>query len=148
MISYIIWDIAPEIFEGFAFFRWYGVCWILGMLLGYKIMLNIYRSEDIPPIELDKLTTYIVLGTILGARFGHILFYDPIYYWNNPIEILPFKINPTFEFTGLTGLASHGGILGALLALYLYNRKFKKGYLWLLDGAIAVQNTYISDAGR
>jgi phosphatidylglycerol:prolipoprotein diacylglycerol transferase len=133
MIAYIIWDIAPEIFEGFELFRWYGVCWLLGMLLGYRIMFAIYTSEGIPSSEVDKLTTYLVFGVILGARFGHILFYDPIYYWNNPIEILPFKINPTFEFTGLAGLASHGGILGALLALYLYNRKFRKGYLWLLD---------------
>lgn len=133
MIAYIIWDINPQIFEGLVFFRWYGVCWVLGMLVGYRIMLNVYKSEDIPPVELDKLTTYLVLGAIPGARLGHILFYDPVYYWNNPIEILPFRINPTFEFTGLAGLASHGGILGALLALYLYNRKFRKGYLWLLD---------------
>lgn len=133
MIAYITWDITPEIFEGLAFFRWYGVCWLLGMLLGYKILHTVYKSEGIPLIELDTLTTYMVLGVVLGARLGHILFYDPVYYWNNPIEILPIKINPTFEFTGLTGLASHGGILGALLALYLYNRKFKKGYLWLLD---------------
>ena len=133
MILYIIWDIDPRIFHGFEFLRWYGVCWVLGILLGYKIMLNVYKSEDIPTVELDKLTTYIMLGAILGARFGHILFYDPIYYWNNPIEILPFRIKPTFQFTGLAGLASHGGILGALLALYFYNRKFKKDYLWLLD---------------
>jgi phosphatidylglycerol---prolipoprotein diacylglyceryl transferase len=133
MISYIVWNINPEIFEGFVFFRWYGVCWLFGMLLGYKIMLNVYKSEGIPFIELDKLTTYVVLGTLVGARLGHILFYDPIYYWNNPIEILPIRIKPTFQFTGLAGLASHGGILGALLALYLYNKEFKKGYLWLLD---------------
>jgi len=133
MTSYIVWDITPEIFEGFVFFRWYGISWVLGMLLAYKILLSIYKSENVPLTELDKLTTYVVLGVILGARLGHILFYDPIYYWNNPIEILPFKINPTFEFTGLAGLASHGGILGTLLALYFYNRKFKKGYLWLLD---------------
>lgn len=133
MISYIIWDIDPRIFHEFEFLRWYGVCWLLGVLVGYKIMLMIYKSEDIPSIALDKLTIYVMFGAILGARFGHILFYDPVYYWNNPIEILPFRINPTFEFTGLAGLASHGGILGAFLALYLYNRKFKKDYLWLLD---------------
>jgi phosphatidylglycerol:prolipoprotein diacylglycerol transferase len=133
MIAYIIWDIAPEIFHGFEFLRWYGVCWAAGMIIGYEIMLRIYKTEDIPGVEVDKLTMYVVLGVLLGARLGHILFYDPVYYWNNPIEILPFKINPTFEFTGLAGLASHGGILGALLALYLYNRKLKRGYLWLLD---------------
>lgn len=133
MIAYIIWDIAPEIFPGFEFFRWYGLCWLLGMLVGYQILHKIYKSEGIPLGELETLTTYVALGAILGARFGHILFYDPIYYWNNPIEILPFRINPDFEFTGLAGLASHGGILGALFALYLYDRKYKKGYLWLLD---------------
>jgi phosphatidylglycerol---prolipoprotein diacylglyceryl transferase len=133
MISYIIWNIDPRIFHEFEFLRWYGVCWVLGMLVGYKIMLNVYKSEGIPAIELDKLATYVMLGAILGARFGHILFYDPIYYWYNPIEILPFRIEPSFQFTGLAGLASHGGILGALIALYFYNRKFKKDYLWLLD---------------
>lgn len=133
MISYIIWEIAPEIFNGLEFFRWYGVCWLLGLLAGYQILYSIYKSENIPPSELDNLTTYVVLGAILGARLGHILFYDPIYYWKNPIEILPFRIEPGFEFTGLAGLASHGGILGALFALYLYDRKYRKGYLWLLD---------------
>lgn len=133
MITYIIWDITPEIFEGLIFLRWYGTLWVLGMYVGYKILHNIYKIEETPTAELDTLTIYVVLGAILGARLGHILFYDPVYYWNNPIEILPFKIKPSFEFTGFAGLASHGGILGALLALYLYNRKYKKGYLWLLD---------------
>jgi phosphatidylglycerol---prolipoprotein diacylglyceryl transferase len=133
MISYIIWDINPQIFEGVVFFRWYGVCWLLGMLLAYKILLHVYKSENIPIVELDKLTIYLVFGIILGARLGHILFYDPTYYWNNPVEILPFRINPTFEFTGLTGLASHGGVLGTLIALYLYHKKSNKQYLWLLD---------------
>jgi prolipoprotein diacylglyceryl transferase len=133
MISNIIWDIDPRIFSGFEFFRWYGVCWVLGMLLGYKIMLNVYRSEDISHTELDKLTIYVMLGAILGARFGHILFYDPVYYLENPIEILPIRIKPTFQFTGLAGLASHGGILGTLFALYLYNRKFKRNYFRMLD---------------
>ena len=133
MMTYIVWNIDPRIFDEFEFLRLYGVCWALGMLVAYKIMLRIYKSEGISQIELDKLTTYVLLGVIIGARFGHILFYDPVYYWHNPIEILPFRIKPNFEFTGLAGLASHGGVLGALLALYLYNRKFKKDYLWLLD---------------
>lgn len=133
MISYIIWDMDPKIFDGFEFLRWYGLCWAVGMILGYRIMLNIYKVEGIPNVELDKLTTYVMLGAIIGARFGHILFYDPLYYLNNPIEILPIRIKPTFQFTGLAGLASHGGIMGALIALYLYNRKFENDYLWLLD---------------
>ena len=133
MISYISWDIDPKIFEGFEFFRWYGLSWAVGMILGYQLTRIIYKAERIPTAELDKLTTYAMVGAIIGARLGHILFYDPTYYLNNPIEILPIRINPTFEFTGLTGLASHGGILGALVAIYIYHRKFKRDYLWLLD---------------
>src|SRR5690606_13588773 len=64
---------------------------------------------------------------------GHILFYDPIFYLDNPMELLPFRIEPTFEFTGILGLASHGGVLGALFALFLYSKKHKKNYLWSLD---------------
>lgn len=133
MISYILWDIDPQLFDGFEFFRWYGFCWAVGMILGYQITLRIYKAEGIPTVELDKLTTYVMLGAIIGARLGHILFYDPVYYLNNPIEILPIRIKPTFQFTGLAGLASHGGILGALIGLYLYNRKFEKDYMWILD---------------
>jgi phosphatidylglycerol:prolipoprotein diacylglycerol transferase len=133
MISFIIWDLDPRIFEGFEFFRWYGLCWAIGMILGYQVVSRIYKVEGGLQADLDKLTTHVILGAIIGARLGHIIFYDPVYYWNNPIEVLPFRINPTFEFTGFAGLASHGGILGALIALYLYKRKFEKDYLWMLD---------------
>ncbi len=74
-----------------------------------------------------------MIGVVIGARLGHILFYDPVYYWNNPVEILPFKLEPHFYFTGLAGLASHGGVMGALLGLHLYNRRLNTSYLWLLD---------------
>jgi len=133
MISYIIWDIDARIFAGLEFLRWYGFFWAIGMILGYQVMLKIYKHEGLSQPDLDKLTTYVALGAIIGARFGHILFYDPIYYLNNPIEILPIRIEPTFQFTGLVGLASHGGVLGALFALYLYNKKYKKDFLWTLD---------------
>jgi phosphatidylglycerol---prolipoprotein diacylglyceryl transferase len=136
MISYITWDIAPEVFEGFIYLRWYGLCWVLGIMAGQQIMVGIYKKEGHAVIELDKLTLYMMLGAVIGARLGHILFYDPIHYLNNPIEILPIKIEPEFQFTGLAGLASHGGILGGLVALYVYHRKFKRGYLWLSDRLI------------
>lgn len=133
MISYINWDIDPGIFEGIEFFRWYGLCWAIGIFLAYQIVLITYKVEGLSQSDLDKLAAYVVLGGIIGARLGHILFYDPIYYLTNPIEIFPIRIKPTFQFTGLTGLASHGGIMGALLALYFYKRKYKKDYLWMLD---------------
>lgn len=132
MISYIVWNIDPKIFAGLEFFRWYGFCWVIGIILGYQVMLKIYKHEGRSQLDLDKLTMYVVLGAIIGARFGHILFYDPIYYLNNPIEILPIQVKP-FQFKGLAGLASHGGVMGALFALYLYTKKYKKDFLWTLD---------------
>ncbi len=133
MTLHIIWDVSPSIFMDFDLFRWYGLCWALGIFLGYRIMLNIYKVEGLPVADLDKLTTYAMLGAIIGARLGHILFYDPVYYLNHPIEILPIKTSPHLQFTGLAGLASHGGILGALLALGLYKRKTGHSYRWMLD---------------
>ena len=133
MISFIVWDVDPKIIPAFEFLRWYSLCWAVGIILGYQVLRIIYRKEEPSQKDLDKLAIYVVLGAVVGARLGHILFYDPIYYLNNPIEILPVRINPTFQFTGLAGLASHGGILGALFALFLYNRRYKKDYLWILD---------------
>jgi len=133
MMSYIIWDIDPKIFADVDFLRWYGFSWAIGMMLGYQVMQKIYRQEGLAQPDLDKLATYVMLGALIGARFGHILFYDPVYFLNNPIEMLPIQLEPTFQFKGLTGLASHGGVAGALFALYLYNRKYKKDFLWTLD---------------
>jgi len=133
MNSYIIWDIDPRIFSGLELFRWYGFCWTIGMVLAYDVMQRIYKRENLSQSDLDKLTAFVAVGAIIGARLGHVLFYDPVYYLHNPIEILPVRIEPTFEFTGFAGLASHGGVLGALLALYLYNRKYKKDFVSILD---------------
>lgn len=126
----------PRVIPSFEFLRWYGLLWAIGIFLGYQLMSTIYRKENLSDPDLDKLVLYVMLGAILGARIGHILFYDPIHYINNPIEILPVKLEPHFQFTGLAGLASHGGVIGALIALYLYDRKYQKGYLWLLDRLI------------
>ncbi|MDN5215805.1 prolipoprotein diacylglyceryl transferase [Fulvivirgaceae bacterium BMA12] len=133
MISFILWDVDPGIIPTFEFLRWYSLCWAIGISLGYQVLRVIYRREGLSQKELDKLVVYVVLGTVIGARLGHILFYDPIYYLNNPIEILPIRINPTFQFTGLAGLASHGGVVGALFSLFLYNLKYKRNYLWIAD---------------
>lgn len=132
-LLFIVWDIRPEIFPGFMYLRWYGLLWAMGILLGYQVMYFIYKKEGSSIAELDKLILYIIIGVLLGARLGHILFYDPVYYWNNPIEILPIRIHPHFQFIGFQGLASHGGVAGALIALFLYHKKYKKDYLFILD---------------
>lgn len=129
----IIWDVDPRIIPSFDFLRWYSISWALGVLAAYQIMVVIFRKENIPQVELDRLSLYLVLGMILGARLGNIFFYDPMHYLHHPIEILPFTIDPYFQFTGFQGLASHGGVLGALIALYIVHRKYSISYIWALD---------------
>ncbi len=126
MLSYIHWSVDPTLisFGGFEI-RYYGLLFASGFLLGYFIMQHIFRKENIPQKELDLLTTVVVIGTVLGARLGHVFFYDWDYYKNNIAEIL-------MVWHG--GLASHGGAIGIMLALIYYiPRSKKKSYLWILD---------------
>ena len=133
LLTYIIWEVDPRIFPGFDMLRWYGLLWALGLGLGYQVMSIIYKKEGRTIAQLDRLAVYVIIGAIVGARLGHVLFYDFEYYSQHPIEVLPIKLEPHFQFTGLTGLASHGGVFGVLLALYFYTRKHKEDYIWLLD---------------
>ncbi|MBE9461040.1 prolipoprotein diacylglyceryl transferase [Dyadobacter subterraneus] len=132
-ISFILWNVRTNVFPSLEIPKWYGLCWTLGIFLSYRIMFYVFKKEGKTIQQLDILTTYVIIGTLLGARLGHILFYDPIYYWNHLIEILPIRLSPSFEFTGLAGLASHGGGIGIFLAIYLYSKKYKESYLWILD---------------
>ena len=143
MISYIIWNGSPEIFSinsvGFAL-RWYGLLFALGFLISQQVLYYIYRQEDKPEKDVDTLTIYMVLATILGARLGHVIFYQPELFITDPLSILlPFELSP-FRFTGLQGLASHGGAFGILFALWLYSRKKKPGqnYIQVLDRIVIV----------
>ena len=130
LLNAIIWDVNPEIFRigGFAV-RWYGLLFALGFVFGYIIMGKIFKKEHIQPKLLDTLTTYMVVGTVVGARLGHCLFYEPEYYLSNPLEILMI-------WKG--GLASHGAAIGILLALYFFSRKANKSYLWIVDRIVIV----------
>lgn len=147
MIDKIVyWDVDPVIFwltDTFPL-KYYGFLFVTGLLLGYLIVKNIYKKEDIPLEQLDSLLTYIVLGTIIGARLGHCLFYQPDYFLDHPLEIiLPIqKINGAYKFIGYQGLASHGGAIGVLIAIMIYCRKYKVNLLWILDKvAIAIPVT-------
>jgi len=133
MIASILWDIDPNLFAQIEFLRWYGVSWAVGIILAFRLVRFIYLVEGADLAQLERLTNYLFLGILIGARLGHILFYDPIYYFHHPIEVLPIRLEPRFEFTGLSGLASHGGILGAFFALYLFQRKSNINVLWTLD---------------
>jgi phosphatidylglycerol:prolipoprotein diacylglycerol transferase len=132
-LLYIVWDVEPRVFSFSEIPRWYGICWVIGMALGYQVMLYIYKKETKSEEQLHTLALYLIIGAVVGARMGHILFYDPVYYWNHPMEILPIKLYPTFQFTGFAGLASHGGAIGVLMATYLYSRKYRKNFLWTTD---------------
>lgn len=132
MLSYIIWNFNPDIFSisGIDYSpRWYGVLFALGFILSQQVMIHIFKKEGKPEKDVDKLTTYMVIAVIVGARLGHCLFYNPSYYLSNPFEIL--KV-----WEG--GLASHGGVLGMLIALYLFAKKLDYRFLWILDRIVIV----------
>jgi prolipoprotein diacylglyceryl transferase len=136
ILSYIIWNGSPEIFTIGRFpLRWYGLLFALAFLITQQILYYIYKKEGKPERDVDTLTIYMVIATIIGARMGHVLFYQPELIWENPLSIfLPFTLHP-FEFTGLQGLASHGAAIGILFALWLYARKKKPGqsYFQVVD---------------
>lgn len=135
-LSYIIWNTSPEIFYVGSFsLRWYGLLFATGFLISQQLLYYIYRKEGKPEKDVDTLTIYMVVATIIGARLGHVIFYQPELFLEAPLSIfLPFEFSP-FRFTGLQGLASHGGAIGILFALWLYSRKKKPGqnYLQVLD---------------
>lgn len=121
----IPWDVNPEIFRIGSFaVRWYGLLFASSFLFGYIIMQKIFRNEKLKDTVLDRLTIYMAIGVIVGARLGHCFFYEPGYYLSNPGEILKIWHG---------GLASHGAAVGILLAVWLFVRKERKDYKWALD---------------
>jgi phosphatidylglycerol---prolipoprotein diacylglyceryl transferase len=128
--AFITWSPDPEIFRvGGLAIRWYGLLFALSFVFGYIIMLRIFRKEGIPDKVLDTLTTYMVIGTVVGARLGHCLFYEPGYYLANPLKIL-------YVWEG--GLASHGAAVGIIIVLLLFARNQKKTFLWVMDRIVIV----------
>jgi prolipoprotein diacylglyceryl transferase len=106
------------------------------LILCIYILGCIYKRENIPSEHLEKLSIYGIIGILVGARLGHCLFYEPSYYLSHPLEmILPitFPSDDGIKFIGYQGLASHGGVLGLLIALYFYSRKTKHSMLDAID---------------
>jgi phosphatidylglycerol:prolipoprotein diacylglycerol transferase len=135
--NFIIWNVRPQIIDFGSFeLRYYSLLFVIAFILGYIILGKIFRKEGLPMELADKLTIYVVISTIIGARLGHCLFYEFGYYIQHPLEIiLPWrgKLGEDFQFTGYQGLASHGAALGLFFGIYLFTRKSKKSYLWTLD---------------
>lgn len=128
MIASIVWDLSPEIVEGFHV-RWYGLLFALGFLGAYQVLQTIFKREGHSMETLDGLTFAAFIGTLIGARLGHCLFYEPAYYLSHPLDIL--KV-----WEG--GLASHGGVIGVLSAFWIYAKRQKLDYWWVLSRAAIV----------
>ncbi|MEQ8555945.1 MAG: prolipoprotein diacylglyceryl transferase [Cyclobacteriaceae bacterium] len=128
ILSFLIWSPDPDFFTIPIVdrpVRWYGLLFALGFIISQQILMWIFRKDGKPEKAVETLTVYMVIATVLGARLGHCLFYAPEYYLSNPIKIL-------YVWEG--GLASHGGAIGILVALYLFVRKYKQYRLfWVLD---------------
>lgn len=130
ILNFIIWNPTPEIFEltipgiGTIAPRWYGLLFAMGFVVGYIIMLKVFRKERIQVKVLDQLATYMIIATIIGARLGHVLFYEPAEYFKNPIEIL-------MVWKG--GLASHGAAIAIIIALLIFSKRNHKPYIWIFD---------------
>ena len=136
MELYINWN--PSLTTIFGL-RWYGLCWLLGLLGAYLIVKKLYKQQGIKAELFEPLFYYCFFGVLIGARLGHCIFYQPDYYltsFSHFVEmILPIHFLPEggWKFTGYEGLASHGGVLGLFIAIWLYCRKTKVGGWTLLD---------------
>jgi prolipoprotein diacylglyceryltransferase len=130
ILDYVVWSPNPAVFPGFERLRWYSLFFALGFIIAQQIMIYIFKKEGQDERLVDKLTIYMVIATIVGARLGHVLFYEPERYLGNPIDIL--KV-----WEG--GLASHGAAIAILIAIWLYVRKIpNQNYLWVVDRIVIV----------
>ena len=117
--------------------KYYSLMFVVAFVGGLQIMKRIFNNENVSLEKLDTLFIYAVVSILLGARLGHVFFYDWDYYQNNLLEIiLPFRLDP-FKFTGIAGLASHGAAIGVIIAMYLYHKKYPDIKLsWILDRVV------------
>ncbi len=133
----IYWNPSVTAFSLGAFdVRWYGICWCLALALAYVVVYRLYRRQGIPQEKFDPLFLYCFVGILAGARLGHCLFYEPQYFLAHPLEmVLPARraADGSWHFTGYAGLASHGGTLGLMAALWLYVRRTKVNLMRVLD---------------
>lgn len=134
----IVWNPSEGLDLGFFMIRYYSLMFVVAFALGWFIMKKIFEREGESMEKLDKLFIYTLIATLLGARLGHVFFYDWDYYQNHLEEILlPFRFRPEFEFTGFQGLASHGAAIAIILAMVYYSKKIiHRPLLWMLDRVV------------
>ena len=149
IINYILWNPSLEAFSlGPLSIRWYSLCWLVGLLAAYLMVRKQYREQKIGDELFEPLFFYCFIGILVGARLGHCLFYEPDYFLSSGSHVvemlLPIRFTPdgSWRFTGYEGLASHGGTLGLIIALWLYVRRTGLSIWRVLDNiAIATPAT-------
>ena len=135
----IVWNVDPVIFHIGSFgLRWYSMGFLVAFLLGYYIVSRMFKREGVKSDYLESMVIYMFIATLVGARLGHCLFYEPGYYLSSEhwTEIVwPFYKG---HYVGFQGLASHGAAVGILLAMWLYWRKYGMNIWWILDRLVIV----------
>ncbi|MGG5485373.1 prolipoprotein diacylglyceryl transferase [Gaetbulibacter sp. PBL-D1] len=135
---HIDWNPSKGIDLSFFTLHYYSMMWIVAFILGFFIMKRIYKNENESNESLDSLFIYSVVGIMLGARLGHVIFYQPELFKEDFFSVfLPFSFKGGIHFTGFQGLASHGAAMAMIVSMYLYNKKvLKKSVLWILDRVV------------
>lgn len=132
-LLYVTWKVNPVAFHlGSMEVRWYGIFLALGFLLAYYTLQRIFKMEHLSQKQLDKISIWTIVWTIVGLRLGHFLFYEPEMFVTHPLQIL-LPVDENWHFIGYQGLASHGGVLGIFGFLTYYCLRYKVNFLWLLD---------------
>tara|TARA_B110000483_G_scaffold98759_1_gene121138 strand:+ start:2901 stop:3734 length:834 start_codon:yes stop_codon:yes gene_type:complete len=135
-----VWDPTSDSIAIFGDFKihYYSLMWMAAFVTGWYIMKKIYKNEGQSEEKLDGLFMYSVLGIMIGARLGHVVFYQSELFKEDFLSVfLPFRFSGGFEFTGFRGLASHGAAIGMIISMYIYNKKIlKKSVLWILDRVV------------
>ena len=144
MLLYILWNPSETVFQIGSFgIRWYSMCWLIGLVLAYFIVKRLYKEQKIKDEYFEPLFMYCFFGILIGARLGHCLFYQPDYFlssWRHVVEMfvpIHYMADGSWKFVGYEGLASHGGTIGLMIALWLYNRKTRVS-LWTVLDNIAI----------
>ncbi len=132
------WNPVSGLDLGFLTVHFYSLMFVVAFSLGFYLMKKMFNREEIALEKLDSLFIYAVVSILLGARLGHVFFYQTELLWEDPLSvILPFSFVPEFKFTGFRGLASHGAAIATIFGMYLYNKKIlKKSVLWILDRVV------------
>jgi prolipoprotein diacylglyceryl transferase len=135
MFQAIQWDPSLGIDLGFFTIRYYSLMFLIAFGAGFYITKRIFIAEGVSLEKLDKLLIYTIFSTLVGARLGHVIFYQPELFLEDPLSVfLPVSFVPEIEFTGFRGLASHGAAIGIAIGMYFYSKKVtQKSIFWILD---------------